>query len=146
MNSSTPPDRQTLLRDLEAITTMQRGTLAEEYRDVPAPEGKGTVRLGPYFKHQCWEGGRNLSRRVPAHEVPLLREDLANAQRFDQLTSQLAQTTIEHTRRLRASESAALQEHKIESKKNFKRRARTSSLKKPSASSPKRGRGSRAKG
>jgi mannitol-1-phosphate/altronate dehydrogenase len=146
MNSSTPPDRQALLRELEAISTMQRGTLAEEYREVPATEGKGTARLGPYFKHQCWEAGRNLSRRVPAHEVPALREDLANAQRFDRLTEQLAQATIEQTRQLRASQSEALQAHHIESKKNSRKLAQNKSSKKPSASLPQRGRASRAKG
>jgi hypothetical protein len=146
MNSTPSPDRQSLLRDIAAITTMQRGTLAEEYREVPAPEGGGTVRLGPYFKHQCWENGRNLSRRVPAHEVPLLREDLANAQRFESLTNQLAQTTIEQTRQLRASQSESLQQPQMESKKNSRKRAQTKSSVKPSASSPRLRRTSQAKG
>ena len=138
MSHSNQPDRQSLLAQLAAITTMQRGTLAEEYREVPAPEGKGTIRLGPYFKHQCWQDGRNLSRRVSVHEVALLREDLSNAQRFDALTEQLAQANIASTRQLRATQRQALQEDQIESKKNSSKHAQKRSSPKPSASSPRR--------
>jgi hypothetical protein len=146
MNPQPTPDRQSLLRDIAAISTMQRGTLAEEYRQSPAPDGKGTIQLGPYFKHQCWEAGRNLSRRVPAHEVADLREDLANAKRFDSLIDQLAQSNIEHTRSLRAAQSQAQDEHQIESKKNFKKRAPSTNSKKPQSSSPQHARVSRPKG
>lgn len=42
-----------------------------------------------------------MSRRVPANDVPLLREDLINAQRFEALTEQLAQLNLANTRQLR---------------------------------------------
>jgi hypothetical protein len=45
---------------------MQSGSLAEEWRERPGPPGEPPVRLGPYFKHQAWHDGRNVSRRVPA--------------------------------------------------------------------------------
>lgn len=139
----TPPllDRPSLLRDLAAITTMQRGTLAEEYREHPSPDGKGTVRLGPYFKHQCWENGRNLSRRVPAREVPALREDLANASRFAEITARLAEITVAETRALRAAQAEAAlasDPQSLAAKKNSRKNARPKNSAKPSASSPKR--------
>lgn len=136
-------DRTGLLAQLASITTMQRGTLGEEHRERPAPEGKGMVRRGPYFKHQCWEGGRNRSRRVPADEVPLLREDLANAQRFDALTEQLAELNITHTRVLRTAQQ---DETKLDGlaagKKNSRPNALPKGMAKPKASSPKRARAS----
>jgi hypothetical protein len=147
-SSSSPHCRQHLLDQLAAITTMQRGTLAEEFREHPSPDGKDTVRLGPYFKHQCWEDGRNLSRRIPAHQVPALREDLANGARFNQITEQLARLNIEHTRALRAAEESATSTDAEESaaKKNSRRSASPSATRRPRASSRKPAPGSANKG
>lgn len=112
--------RRSLVDQIAAISTMQPGTLAEEWRERPGPAGTGVVRLGPYYKHQVWKDGRNVSRRVPADEAVLLREDIENARRFEQLTDELAHLNIEHTLALRRAphsdaESAA-------GKKNFTRR------------------------
>jgi hypothetical protein len=101
------PLRQALLDQIAAITTMRPGSLAEEYREHPAADGCGTVRLGPYYKHQLWQDGRNVSRRVPAAEAAALRLDIENAKRFDEITGQLAQLNIRHTIALRAAEAAA---------------------------------------
>jgi hypothetical protein len=142
-NSAPATDRTDLLTQLASITTMQRGTLGEEHRERPSPEGKGMVRKGPYFKHQCWEGGRNQSRRVPASEVPVLREDLANAQRFDALTEQLAVLNITATRALRtAQQDDAKHDELAAGKKNSKPNALPKGMAKPKASSPKRARAS----
>lgn len=108
MNAPTNPDsliRQALLDQIASITTMRPGTLAEEYREHPSPDGLGTVRLGPYFKHQVWQDGRNVSRRVPAGEAAILKLDTEEAKRFDQLTNQLAQLNIQRTIALRATET-----------------------------------------
>jgi hypothetical protein len=144
---STDP-RQPLLDQLAELSTMERGTLAEEYRERPASEGGGTVRLGPYFKHQCWENGRNVSRRVPAAEVDHLREDLQNAQRFEQIISELASMAIDEgrTRRAALRESAGSQPTKEqESKKNSSKRRSTNATAKPKPSSRKSRRGSKKK-
>jgi len=134
--------RHNLVAQIAAITTMQPGTLAEEYRERPAPEGKGVVRRGPYFKHQCWKDGRNVSRRVPASEAAQLREDIENAKRFDELTAQLAELNIEHTLALRAAEAAATASPATapDAKKNSTRKpARKGSRKpKPSLRKPRR--------
>jgi hypothetical protein len=137
-----PSSRQALLAEFSCITTMQRGTLAEEHRQRPAPDGKGTLRLGPYFKHQSWEGGRNVSRRVPADEVAQLREDLANGQRFDALADELAAVNIAHTRALRAGQhDEAAHQQSGASKKNSGRSALKKGTVKVKASSPKPRRG-----
>ena len=104
--------RQSLVDQIAAISTMQPGTLAEEWRERPNPEGIGVLRLGPYYKHQVWKDGRNVSRRVPAAEAALLREDIDNAKRFEQLTQELAHLNIEHTLALRrGAERAKLADH-----------------------------------
>lgn len=109
MNAPTQPDsllRQALLEQIASITTMRPGTLAEEYREHPSSDGRGTVRLGPYYKHQVWQDGRNVSKRVPVAEAATLKLDTQEAKRFHQLTDQLAQLNIQHTIALRATEAA----------------------------------------
>ncbi len=92
---------------LAEITAIERGTLTEEHRERPGPDGGGTVRRGPYFKHQCWENGRNRSVRIPPGQVALLREHLENGQRFDDLAAQLARHAIEEGRARRLALSTA---------------------------------------
>lgn len=138
MNKSTPSHqsaRKVLLDQIADITTMQPGTIAEEWRERPDPGGKGTVRLGPYYKHQVWQGKQNISRRVPASEAAQLREDIDNAKRYEQLTGELAQLNIEHTLALRTAERGSGES--AESKKNSTRKQGTKDLRKPKPSSPK---------
>jgi len=143
MNAPTQPDsqlRQSLLDQIASITTMLPGTLAAEYREHPSPDGRGTVRLGPYFKHQIWQDGRNVSRRVPAGEAATLKLDTEEAKRFHQLTDQLAQLNIQHTTALRAAETA--EAGMVAEKKTFKPNASPKNTAKRNASSLKRAKGS----
>lgn len=128
--------RRSLVDQIAAISTMQPGTLAEEWRERPDTEGTGVLRLGPYYKHQVWKDGRNVSRRVPADEAAVLREDIDNAKRFEQLTQELAHLNIEHTLALRATPS--LDAGSGGSKKNSTRKRSTRDTPKPKRSSRKR--------
>jgi len=130
---TTPPKsveaaRRSLLDQIAAITAMQPGTLAEEWRGSS----------GPYYKHQVWKDGRNVSRRVPAEEAALLREDIDNAKRFAHLTGELARLNIEHTLALRAAQ--ARDPDVGEGKKNSTRKRSGRDTPKRKPSSPKRGR------
>jgi hypothetical protein len=136
---SSSPLRQALLEQIAAITTMLPGSLAEEYREHPAPDGRGTVRLGPYFKHQVWQDGRNLSRRVPAAEAATLKLDIENAKLFEELTGQLARLNIQYTIALRAGQTDATE---TTVKKTSKPTASRKNTAKPSTSSPKRAKNS----
>lgn len=139
MNAPTQPDsplRQALLDQIASITTMRPGTLSEEYREHPSPDGRGTVRLGPYFKHQLWQDGRNLSRRVPAAEAATLKLDVEEAKRFHQLTDQLAQLNIQHTIALRTAEAVAA--GTVAEKKTSNPNASPKNTAKRNSSSPKR--------
>ena len=116
-----PPTTQSLLDQISAITTMERGKLTKEYRTRPAKSGTDAIRLGPYFKLQAWENGHNVSRRVPVSEVATLREDLANFERFNELTREVAEKIITRTRAQRQSvasdEAGAIRAKKNSTKK-----------------------------
>jgi mannitol-1-phosphate/altronate dehydrogenase len=113
------------------IHSMERGTLSEEYRVHPDGSG-GTVRRGPYFKHQVWEAGGNRSRRVPPAEVPQLREDLASHQRFTELAQEYVELTVAQTRRRRAQDNPGADP---EAKKNSRRKSKAKGSAKPKPSS-----------
>lgn len=134
-SNSAEATRLSLLDQLASITTMQPGTLAEEWRQRPDPDGEGILRVGPYFKHQIWKDGRNASRRVPVEEAVQLREDIDNAKRFDQLTNDLARLNIEHTLALRALQAAT--PDPTEAKKNSAPKQTRKGSPKPKPSSPK---------
>ena len=53
---------------------------------------------GPYYNLQCREGGKTLTRYVPAEQVAMVAEHTANYQQFQTLVDQYAQLVIEQTR------------------------------------------------
>lgn len=99
-----------IIGELASIQQMERGKLTSEYRTRPASDGDGQITLGPYYKLQAREDGKNRSRRIPVDEVPTLEQDIANYKQFKHLVADLENTIINNTRERRASES--------ESKKN----------------------------
>ena len=60
---------------------------------------------GPYYNLQCREGGKTLTRYVPADQAQLVVEHTANYQQFQSLVGQYAQLIIEQTRADRMSGS-----------------------------------------
>jgi hypothetical protein len=53
---------------------------------------------GPYYNLQCREGGKTVSRYVPADQAQVVAEHTANYQQFQSLVGQYAQLIIEQTR------------------------------------------------
>jgi hypothetical protein len=53
---------------------------------------------GPYYNLQCREGGKTLTRYVPAAQVELVTQNTANYQQFQTLVDRYAQLIIEQTR------------------------------------------------
>ena len=147
MKKTSPSDsqREAIFAELASLHWIERGSLTEEYRERPAPDGKGISRKGPYFKHQCWENGRNRSRRVPIEEVPLLRDDLEKGRRFDQLVDNLASLAITEGRERRAAKQAG-QKPESDAKKNSAKRASAKDTAKPKPSSRRSPRASPKKG
>jgi hypothetical protein len=112
--------RERLLQEMAQCDRMEYGSLHAERRAVA---GGGLSR--PYFKHQVWDQGRNLSQRVRAEEAAELQSAIANRQRFEQLAREYMDVTVELTRRRQDSELGA--------KKNARRWKRPS-LRKSSSS------------
>lgn len=95
--------RKQILKQMARIDCMEKGRLNEEYRERSC--GGKTVRLGPYYKHQRWEDGRNVSRRVPAPEVERLRRAVDGYHEFEALAREYAEVTIEMTRQAASDDS-----------------------------------------
>jgi len=95
--------RRELLKEMAQIDCMEKGRLSEEYRE--RHESGRSVRLGPYYKYQRWEDGRNVSRRVPTAEAERLRVAVDGYHRFRELADEYAQITIEMTRQAHNAES-----------------------------------------
>jgi len=53
---------------------------------------------GPYYNLQCREGGKTLTRYVPADQAELVAQHTANFQQFQALVGHYAQLIIEQTR------------------------------------------------
>ena len=86
MNPKSAP--QSILQDIAQIQRLDRGTVSVIRQ---GPEG-------PYYNHQCYESGRNVSRYVPAEQVDELKEAIEGYQRFQQLVEQYVQLMVQKTR------------------------------------------------
>lgn len=89
MNTST---KQQLLQQIAAIPAMERGKLST----YSFKERSG--HSGPYYKLQSWQGGKNLTRYIPADELPAMQAALEGYAQYQQLTQQYADLIIAETR------------------------------------------------
>lgn len=74
---------------------MELGSLQEEKR--PSRQTSHPT-LGPYFKHQVWEKGKNLTRRIPAEKAGSLAQAIDGRKKFEQLAGQFIDNTVAMTR------------------------------------------------
>ena len=93
MNADFLAQRTQILQQMGTLHTMEQGSFKAEFRDSPSGD-----RCGPYFKHQVWQDGSNLSRRVPPAEASALEAAIANRQRFESLAARFVDLTVAHTR------------------------------------------------
>jgi len=91
MNNKITP--QVLLQQMAQIQQMERGKLCV-IRQGPA---------GPYYNHQTWENGKNISRYVPRQEVEAVEQAIAGYQKFVALSEQYVQLMVGETRAERAA-------------------------------------------
>jgi hypothetical protein len=84
--------KQQILQQIAAIPAMERGKLsAYSFKERSS-------HRGPYHKLQSWQEGKNLTRYVPAEELPAVQAALAGYTQFQQLTRQYAELVIAETR------------------------------------------------
>lgn len=93
MNSKFHTQRTLLLEQMAALQSMEQGSLKTEHRDLPSG-----ARSGPYFKHQVWRGGANVSQRISPDDAPALAAAIANRQKFEALAEDFIALTVAHTR------------------------------------------------
>ena len=82
------PTPQSLLQEIAQIRHLDRGTVSV-LRQGPQ---------GPYYNHQCYEQGRNVSRYVPPEQVPDLKAAIDGYHRVQELMAQYVQLLVEKTR------------------------------------------------
>ena len=87
------PTPQSLLQDIAQIQCLDRGTVSV-LRQGPQ---------GPYYNHQCYENGRNVSRYVPPDQVPSLKAAIDGYYRVRELMTQYVQLLVDKTRADRAA-------------------------------------------
>jgi hypothetical protein len=80
MNNPLAHKRQQILQQMEQIDRMERGSLQSETR--PSQRLPNQPQ-GPYFKHQIWEEGRNVTRRIPPEKAPALAKAIAGRKEFE---------------------------------------------------------------
>ncbi len=93
MNSKLHAQRTGLLEQMAALQTMEQGSLKSEFRELPSG-----AKSGPYFKHQVWRDGANVSMRISPEEAPDLAAAIANRQKFEALAADFIELTVSHTR------------------------------------------------
>ena len=86
---------------MASLQRMEHGSLKAEYRTSSA--SGPSCQVGPYYKHQVWQDGRNVSRRVSAEAAPGLQAAIANRQRFEVLAAQFVDLTVAHTRQCQSA-------------------------------------------
>jgi hypothetical protein len=114
--------RQQILQQMEQIQRMERGSLQAETR--PSLRHPDQDR-GPYYKHQVWEDGQNVTRRVPPEKAEVLARAIEGRKEFEQLAEAFIDATVILTR----AESSP------EVKKNATKSKRPSAAKPPATSS-----------
>ena len=101
VNTNYLTQRTHLIHQMASLQSMEHGSLKAEYRNS---SGDGqTGQVGPYYKHQVWQDGRNVSRRISVEEAPGLAAAIANRQRFEALAAQFVDLTVAHTRQCQAA-------------------------------------------
>lgn len=78
--------RQDTLKKMGRIRTMRRGTVSEQFLDVPHRGQAEPVRCGPYYLWQYWEHGKPKRQRLcTAPEVAAARQEVTAHREFEQL-------------------------------------------------------------
>src|SRR4051794_5300064 len=83
--------REQILQQMKQIQRMERGSLQAEKRPSVRHPDEGR---GPYFKHQVWENGENLTRRILAEKADALAQAIEGRKEFERLAEAFIDTTV----------------------------------------------------
>jgi len=75
--------RDAILEQMRGMRSMRRGTVNEQYLEVPRKGGNKPVLRGPYYVFSRREGSKTVSHRLrTTQEVQQTREDVEQHKRF----------------------------------------------------------------
>lgn len=94
--------RKQILQQMEQIHRMERGSLQAEKRPSVRSPAEGR---GPYYKHQVWEGGQNMTKRVPAEKAEALTQAIEGRKQFERLAEAFIDATVILTRAENSSDA-----------------------------------------
>ena len=94
--------RQVIFQKMAEIDQMEHGSLKAEYRAGVDPDHP----LGPYYKYQVWQEGKNHSERVAGPRAEQLRQAVEGRQQFEQLAQECIELTVQHTRQTQKTTEA----------------------------------------
>ena len=78
--------RQAILKKMGELRTMRRGTVSEQFLNVPHKGQAQPVRRGPYYLWQYWEQGVPKRQRLHAGaQVESVRKEVAAYKEFERL-------------------------------------------------------------
>jgi mannitol-1-phosphate/altronate dehydrogenase len=100
MNTTFLAQRAAILEQMAALQTMEQGSLKSEYR----VQSSG-AKSGPYFKHQVWREGANVSQRISTADAPALEAAISHRQQFESMAASFVALTVAHTRQNKFPES-----------------------------------------
>ena len=92
---TTPITPPSLLQQMAQIQQMERGKLCI-LRHGPN---------GPYYNHQTWENGRNVSHYVPPDQLEAMQQAIAGYEQFQSLVKQHVEQVVQSTRAQREAGS-----------------------------------------
>lgn len=82
--------RADLLRHIQSIEEMRRGSVTRQFLRAKRPEAEEDVFLGPYPLFTCKKNGRTFGRRLhDLEEVRKIERQVENYHAFRRLCSQL---------------------------------------------------------
>jgi hypothetical protein len=86
--------RLSILEEIRAIRSMRRGTINEQYFDVPLTGRRERARRGPYYVLSRREGDKTVSRRLTSlAAVEQARQDVAAYKKFQALCREFERVT-----------------------------------------------------
>lgn len=83
-----PIHSQSLLQQMAQIPSIERGKLCV-VRQGPD---------GPYYNHQTWEKGKNVSRYVPRDQVEAVQKAIDGYHLYQELSDQYVECMVQKTR------------------------------------------------
>ena len=85
--------RRAIVEEMLRMESMRRGTLNEQFLQVPQKGAKEPALRGPYYVLSRHKHGKTISERIPAGEVQRVRQDIARYDRFMELCREFCELT-----------------------------------------------------